>query len=391
MPVVTTVTGVQYSGIWTMQQVNAAIAAGTWPVIGPTLFTWGSGSGGALALNNTTNYSSPKQVGSLKNWSKIVMGSATGIAIKTDGTLWGWGSNYWGNLGLGTNSNYYSSPKQIGTLTTWYSVDIGAEGFTVAIKTDGTLWAWGNNTKGQLGLNNLTKYSSPKQVGSLTNWAQIHCAYNGVMAVKTDGTLWGWGNNSTGQIGLGNTTNYSSPKQVGSLTNWLYVASNYSTIATKTDGTMWSWGYNASGQLGRGNTIGTSSPQQLGALTNWSANIGINSASAFAIKSDGTAWSWGGNTAGELGLGNQTNYSSPKQIGALNNWSKISPTSGGNVGCFSIKTDGTLWGWGSNSSGRIGLGNTTNYSSPKQVGNLTSWLAVSAGYTSSSAGIASSG
>jgi alpha-tubulin suppressor-like RCC1 family protein len=153
----------------------------------------------------------------------------TTLAIKTDGTLWSWGRGSLGGLGLG-NTTYYSSPKQVGTLTNWSFV-AGGLLRGLATKTDGTLWAWGYNNEGALGLGNTTDYSSPKQVGSLTNWAKVYGQTNNnysTLAVKTNGTLWSWGNNTYGQLGLGNLTGYSSPKQVGAQTNW---GENPNTIA----------------------------------------------------------------------------------------------------------------------------------------------------------------
>jgi alpha-tubulin suppressor-like RCC1 family protein len=180
----------QYSGIWTMQQVNAAIAAGTWPKqIDPHLFTWGYNADGQLGLSNTTNYSSPKQVGSLITWSKIISSeNSFSLSIKTDGTLWSWGNNVYGQLGLG-NTTYYSSPKQIGALTNW-STAIARKSAVAAVKTDGTLWTWGYNAQGQLGLGNTTNYSSPKQVGALTAWLSVAASWYNFVATKTDGTLW---------------------------------------------------------------------------------------------------------------------------------------------------------------------------------------------------------
>jgi alpha-tubulin suppressor-like RCC1 family protein len=234
-----------------------------------------------------------------------------------------------------------------------------------------------------LGINSRPPFytSSPQQVGALTNWDLVAVGSNHCIAVKTDGTLWSWGGNASGQLGLGNTTVYSSPKQVGALTSWSKIGlRGIVSFAIKTDGTLWSWGSNTPyGQLGIGNTTNYSSPKQVGALTNW-ATIGNGSGSGnpfsiFAVKTDGTLWSWGSNTSGELGLGNTTNYSSPKQVGALNNWSKVGP---GEFHCLAIKTDGTLWSWGAQNYGELGLGNITDYSSPKQIGALTTWATVSA-------------
>ena len=362
-----------------MPQVNAAIAAGTWPSPPPitygSLYSWGLGSSGQLGLGNTTSYSLPKQIGSLVNWTATGKANLSSFAIKTDGTLWSWGSGLSGSLGLNNTTNY-SSPKQVGALTTWLYVS-GSYYSAAAIKTDGTLWSWGKNNYGQLGLGNITDYSSPKQIGTLATWLSLACGYgNGSMfATKTNGTLWAWGYNGYGQLGLGNTTYaISSPQQIGLLTNWLSVAmGQQSTLAIKTDGTLWSWGNGGFGSLGLNNTTNYSSPKQVGALTTW-LNIakGVQG-QALATKNTGTLWAWGYNNFGQSGLGNTVSYSSPTQVGALTNWLKVS---GGLYSSAAIKTDGTLWGWGRNNYGQLGLGNATNYSSPKQVGALTNWYSI---------------
>ena len=369
---------------------NAMIKPGLNTLTAPTptytynLLAWGSGFHGQLGLGNTAYYSSPVQVGTLTNW-KIISpssGSSWVMSIKTDNTLWSWGYNGFGQLGLGNTTNY-SSPVQVGALTNWLTISSGY-GHVLATKTDGTLWSWGLNQYGQLGLGNITYRSSPVQVGLLTNWLTISAGYLISAAIKTDGTLWTWGGNNVGQLGLGNKTNYSSPKQVGALTNWSKIfAAGYANsfvLAIKTDGTLWSWGINTAGQLGLGNTTYYSSPKQVGALTNWSVpNTGFNF--SVCIKTDGTMWSWGkNNNYGQLGLNNLSYYSSPKQVGALTTWLNASS---GQYHTLATKTDGTIWTWSRNNNGQLGLGNTTNYSSPKQVGILTNWSKAAAGLTSS--------
>jgi alpha-tubulin suppressor-like RCC1 family protein len=148
-------------------------------------------------------------------------------------------------------------------------------------------WSWGNNNPyGQLGLGNTSNKNSPNQIGSLTNWLNLAGGFYHSIAVKDDGTLWAWGRNSQGQLGLGNTTNYSSPKQVGTLTNWLYIGNGYNhTIATTTTNTLYTWGNNSYGQLGNGNTTPRSSPAQVGALTNWlSPQAGFGSYSSLVTS-----------------------------------------------------------------------------------------------------------
>jgi alpha-tubulin suppressor-like RCC1 family protein len=343
------------------------------------LWTWGHNAFGLLGLGNTTSYSSPKQVGALDTWE--VLSSQTsyysGMSITSDGLLWTWGRNQYGQLGLGNTTNY-SSPVQVGALKTWSKLGGSFTYYSVAaIKKDGTLWTWGRNTGGTLGLGDGTPRSSPVQVGALTTWSFATTGTNSMVAIKTDGTLWSWGRNNNGQLGLGNTTEYASPKQVGSLTTWASVSAGGSfCVAIKTDGTIWSWGYNSNyGKLGLGNTTSYSSPVQIGGLTNWS-KVSAHGEACSAIKTDGTLWSWGRNSEGQLGTGNTTNRSSPVQVGSLTDWSQIKSMF---RGCIAIKTDGTLWTWGRNNNGALGLGDTTNRSSPVQVGALTTWEVISGG------------
>ena len=367
--------------------------------VGGTLFAWGENGSGQLGNGNITYYSSPVQVGNLNNWKQISAGQTFSIAVKTDGTLWSWGNNQFGQLSQGNTTNY-SSPVQVGALTTWKQVSagfdaiLGSPGQVAAITTSGALWMWGSNLVGQLGINatgnGARYYSSPVQVGTLTNWKQVSCEHNcaHVLSVKTDGTLWAWGANQYGQLGINTvgTKYYSSPVQVGTLTNWKQVSNGqWTSFAIKTDGTLWSWGYNASnGSLGlgfSGNSSYYSSPVQVGTLTNWKqVSSGLYYSSA--IKTDGTLWAWGENVAGQFGNGNITSYSSPVQIGSLTNWKYVSS---GYQHTLAIKTDGTLWTWGANQAGQLGYGNITFYSSPVQVGNLTNWKYAGAGVSFSSA------
>ena len=340
------------------------------------LFTWGLNSSGQLGLSNRTSYSSPKQVGSLI-WANVSGGQSTSFAVTTSGTLYSWGSNDQGQLGLG-NTTYYSSPKQVGSLTNWSIVVTGLGPSCFAIKTDGTMWFWGYAGSGVSGLGNTTNYSSPKQIGALTTWSKIAFSAGHCIAVNTAGQLYSWGNNNSGQLGINNTTDYSSPKQIGALTNWLNVScGRYNSLAVKTNGTLWSWGRNSVGALGLGNRTNYSSPMQIGALTTWLTVAG-GPYYTMAVKTDGTLWAIGGNNAaGQMGLNNTTEYSSPKQVGSLTTWLNVA--CGGQEFTFASKTDGTLWSWGRGTEGQLGLGNTTTYSSPKQIGASITWGAFDGG------------
>jgi alpha-tubulin suppressor-like RCC1 family protein len=184
-----------------------------------TLWTWGSNNYGQLGTGNITYYSSPKQVGALTNWLNVSGGNYFITALKTDGTLWAWGNNSFGQLGQGNQVNK-SSPVQIGALGTWSNIACGTQ-FVLATRTNGSLYAWGFNGTGCLGNSTYQPYSSPIQVGLLTNWSLVSVMKsNSSCAIKTNGTLWTWGDNTYAQLAQGNTTTISSPKQVGSLTTW---------------------------------------------------------------------------------------------------------------------------------------------------------------------------
>ena len=286
-----------------------------------TLWSCGYNLYGQIGNGNNSNYSSPIQVGSLTNWKQISIGNIDVKVIKTDGTLWTWGYPSFGNLGTNDDTTPYSSPVQIGSLTDWKQVD-STFNTSAAIKTDGTLWAWGKNDVGQLGNGTVTHYSSPIQVGTLTDWKQVSLAAgNFVSAIKTDGTLWGWGDNYYGHLGNGSSGNlFSSPIQIGSLTNWKQVSvGQHGGGAVKTDGTLWMWGNGYYGENAQGDTTNYSSPIQVGTLTNWK-QVSCGYLHISALKTDGTLWAWGRNQHGQLGTGDTTNYYSPIQIGTLTTW-----------------------------------------------------------------------
>lgn len=302
---------------------------------------------------------------------KITNTSECALVIKRDGTLWAWGRNVYGQLGDGTTIDK-SSPIKIGNLTNWASIGFSSRGESYAIKTDGTLWAWGGS-----GLNISGYKSSPVQVGSLTNWRLVVGGYDHAVAIKTDGTLWGWGNGTYGALGTGDTSIYTSPVQIGVASNWSTVSCGAgNTFAIKNDGTLWATGYNGDGSYGIGDTTSRSSLIQVGSgyATISCCNYGLSYNANLAIKTDGTLWATGYNSFGQLGDGTTTQRSTRVQIGALTNWANIST----GLQIIAIKTDGSIWGWGYNASGELGLGDQISRSSPTRIGLLNTWEAVAA-------------
>ena len=290
-----------------------------------TLWAWGGNGQGHLGLNDAVSRSSPVQVGVATNWSLVHTGNYSVMATKTNGTLWLWGRNNYGQLGLNDQVSR-SSPVQVGSGTNWSLVNIGLYA-AIATKTDGTLWTWGSNNFGQLGINNNSAAvrSSPTQIGSNTTWNRISSNHT-ILATKTDGTLWAWGWNARGQLGHNDRVNKSSPTQVGVATNWNRVSNGVGgtgNIATKTDGTLWAWGSNFGAELGLNDTVYRSSPTQVGSGTTWNL-ISNAQRISMATKTNGTLWTWGSNNNGQLGLNDRVYRSSPVQVGVAVNWSLIS-------------------------------------------------------------------
>lgn len=320
-----------------------------------TLWAWGDNSSGQLGNNIATgNLMNPLQISSNPNWAFVSAGEFYSLAIKKDGTLWAWGNNSYGQLGNG-NTVQQNIPVQIGTDTNWIGIYAGYQ-HSVAKKVNKTVWAWGRNTYGQIGNNTTTDQLTPLQVGTDTNWQSVSLGRTHTVALKNNGQLWSWGRNNYGQLGIGNTTQQLIPVQIGSDTNWKAIeAGDYHTVALKNNGTIYSWGENGSGQLGLGDTTNRNSPTQIGIATDWKS-IATGAYHGYAVKSTGTLWAWGDNYFGQVGNGNFTQQNSPVQIGTATDWYSV--FSGDYYG-VSQKNNGNFLSWGDNQSGQLGNGNTT--------------------------------
>ncbi|WES98168.1 T9SS type A sorting domain-containing protein [Chryseobacterium arthrosphaerae] len=308
-------------------------------------------------------------------WQSASAGAYYSLGLKNDGTLWAWGDNYDGSLGDGTFIDRYT-PVKIGSSANWTKICAGLT-HAAGIKTDGTLWTWGYNYNGQLGDGTTIKRNTPAQIGSDTDWITIAGGNAHTVAIKMDGTLWAWGDNRWGQLGDGTNVNKSVPIQVGTATDWKSVASKGNhTLAIKTDGTLWGWGDNTYGQLGNGTLTASNVPVQIGTSANWVAAEGAR-LSSIGIKTDGTLWTWGDNRWGQLGDGTLISKIVPTQIGTETDWQNFSI--GFNSSTIATKTDGTLWTWGYNALGQLGDGTQIHRSVPTLMLTSTDWQTVAAG------------
>jgi len=351
-------------------------------LITPELWNWGRNSYGQIGDNTTTNRSTPvTTLAGGANWKQVSCGYNHTLAVKTDGTLWTWGRNSTGQLGVNNTTNRLTPVTTFAGGTNWKQVSCGSR-HTTAIKTDGTLWTWGTNSSAQLGDNTSTNRSTPVTTfAGGTNWKQVACGQDHTAAIKTDGTLWTWGRNLSGQLGDNTTTDRSTPVTTfAGGTNWKQVAGggDSHTAAIKTDGTLWTWGWNLFGQLGDNTTTSRNTPvTTFAGGTNWK-QISGGDLHTSAIKTDGTLWTWGRNLSGQLGDNTTTQRNTPVTtfVGGTN-WKQVS---GGDSHTAAIKTDGTLWTWGTNSSAQLGDNTVTTRSTPVTTfAGGTNWKQVACG------------
>lgn len=353
------------------------------------VYTWGRNNFGQLGTGAPSGEvrTTPVLV-PIAEVKSIACGENHNMAIKTNGTLWAWGYNAYGNLGDNTSTNRFQ-PVQAGlangTSTYWIAVSAGIT-HTVGLRADGAkAYAWGNNEFGQLGDGTLTSRFSPRQITLPAQNHIVNISAGGyhTLAVTVSGGLWAWGRNTNGQLGTGTNNSTSTPTRVllaGTNNYWMAVQAGLThSLGLLADGTLMSWGSNSFGELGR--VVNGSVPANKPATVRGGmrqGNMSTANNSSFLIKSNGTLWSWGSNSMllqGRGGNGNAHAYS-PTQItstnpnGASNNWVKLA--NGGSFTMFAIRAGGTLWSWGTSYTGEMGNGNsgTSTASIPTRIGGL---------------------
>ena len=365
-----------------------------------TVWTWGGNFYGKLGIGvdptTLSHMTVPVEVhgtgnvGYLNSVSAIMGGEMHNVALKSDGTVWSWGYNAYGQCGDGTTNDAYT-PVQTGLgavppLTSVTKLG-GRPYFTLAVKSDGTIWAWGMNQYGQMGNNTVNPLSGPQVTvpvmvsnsapgGAINNPLQVSCGYRVGAALATNGMVWTWGSGSHGELGQGATTTSYMPAQVPGLTNITAISAGwFHVLALRADGTVWAWGNNPSGELGDGTAINRSSPVQVLNVSNIVAVSGGDDHSS-ALAADGTVWKWGLNDLGELGNGTTNAIPNPVPAKILVDkfgagFSNVVMASARDYHNIAVKSDGSVWMWGANDQGQCGNGTTNATWLPTPVSGLT--------------------
>lgn len=419
---------VEVSGGHTWSQVSLALKSACAIRSDKSLWCWGLNNYGHLGLGDTATRSSPAQVGSDLNWSQVSVGARHTCAIRDDSTLWCWGENGWGQLGNGSTASS-DVPAQIGSVNSWAQVSSGTLS-TCAVRDDGSLWCWGANNSGQLGDGTTDLRTEPVRVGEASSvWEKVELSKSGMFgcALQSNQSLWCWGENGTGQLGINPSTHRSTvPVKVGLTETWTDLSLGHAfACATRSDQSLWCWGRNLRGELGDATMVSRYQPAEVASAHTWRTLAvgyehacaldstrsiwcwGLNDVGQLGIRRAGTKqlpaevtspavsfvqisggsrhacgvdsnqrlWCWGGNLNGELGIGSALDQPSVVQVGTALDWRAVSA---GTQHTCAIRESGTLWCWGTSADGALGLGSTQSTLTPMQVGSASDWLSVSA-------------
>ena len=348
---------------------------------GGTLFTWGRNTFGQLGDGTTVDKSSPVQIGS-SSWTSVAAGGSHVVAIRSDGLLFAWGNNNLGRLGDGTTVNK-SSPVQIGS-SSWTAVS-GGRNHTIAIRSGGTLFGWGDGTFGQLGYGSTLRLepgllSYPQDTAS---WTSVASGASHVVAIRSDGLLFAWGNNNYGQLGDGTNITRSVPTQIGN-DSWTVIgAGRRISAGINSNGIVYTWGYNTNGELGSGDTTSRNAPGTLASGFNSRSatrlGVGANHMMAY-FPTLGDVYGWGVGFNGQLGTGSSGityRLSTPTLLGL--GGGEPQKISLGDRFSLVLISNGTLFGTGLNTYGQMSSGNTTQRNVWASIGTSIVYNDIAAG------------
>lgn len=336
------------------------------------IFGWGYNSykqvSGSMPQNVVT---APVSVNAFPGWKRLAAGWQHSLGIKGDGSLWGWGWNWFGQIGLGTQGEAHQTVNavtQVGSTTGWTDV-AGGDAHTLAIRSGG-LYAFGCDDFGQIGAGHdpVTPENRPTPLlvdkGGANPWVQVAAGGYHSLAVRTDGSLYAWGRNALGQLGLKRLSaiDYRAFPSLVDAGPWRKVcAGGGFSAGIKADGSLWAWGENQYGQLGQGMTSAyVDQPVRLGLDADWT-DLACGKDHVLAIRNHATLWGVGHNNIGQLGVGDLADRSTLVPIGQATTWGRIAC---GYLHSLAVRADGMLYGFGDNRSSQLGVPGVTMYTSP---------------------------
>ena len=345
-----------------------------------SIWAWGEDSEGQLGNFTSFQSTSPDQVGGVlagADVTQVAAGGENSAVLLSNGTVWAWGNNTFGLLGTGSTGGDSDTPGQVPGLSGITQIAIESNGSdSFAVGKGGVVWSWGVNTDGQLGDGTTSPSAIPMQLSGLTGITQVAAGPQYTLALRSDGTVWAWGANGGGQLGDGTTTERHTPVQVSGLTGITQVANGSASYALRNDGTVFAWGNGSQGLLGLASGASVPTPVKVPGLSGIT-RLADGGDHAFALTSSGTVLAWGSNSSGQLGDGTTTSHSTPEAL-SLSGITKIAATFSHNA---AIRSDGTLLTWGDDSQGQLGNGTccTTVNPNPVPVPSLASVSQVAIG------------
>ncbi|MDX6276637.1 MAG: hypothetical protein QOJ72_765 [Nocardioidaceae bacterium] len=330
-----------------------------------SLYCWGRNTEGELGLGATGARHKPTRVGTSTSWVSVAAGGAQTCALHNSGSIYCWGENSAGEIGQGNTSTGYNTPTKVGSSTSWKSVTVGFL-HVCALHSSGSIYCWGGNGDGQVGNGTPNDVHAPAKVGSSTHWLSVTATDSfHTCARHSSGSIYCWGNNDSGELGIGNNTAvHYVPTKAGTSTSWTSVTvGSDSSCARHNSGSIYCWGYNGTGQLGDGTTTTHYTPTKVGTSTSWTA-VRAGSQHTCAQHSGGTLYCWGDNQYGALGDGTGLNHLTPTKVGASIDWAALAV---GRYGTCAISTGGYAYCWGKNDQGQLGIGSITDAHAPTKI------------------------
>ena len=345
------------------------------------LFGWGGNNpNGQVGDNTTQDKCTPVSVaGAVKTFCKISAGNLFSLSIDKNGRAWAWGNNSRQQLGENTTQNRCTPVSVLGAVKTFCEISAGGE-HSVAIDKNGRAWAWGYNLLNQLGDTTTTQRATPVSVaGVVKTFCKISAGGYHTSVIDNRGRAWSWGYNNVGQLGDNTTTQRATPVSVlGVVKTFCEIFANINqlgsqqfTVAISNLGRVWGWGENSTGQLGDNTLVSKRTPVSVLGTVKTFCKIAAGRGHVVSIDKNGRVWSWGSNSNGQLGINSTVVISRLTPVSVLGAVKTFCSISAGEEYSLAVDKNGNAWAWGAFSSGQLGNALYTSYRSPVSLGGVS--------------------